>query len=122
MSASISKKAPHDDVVVEATPSAVDVREFTGLRHADHRLIAKLQAQLGPTIKKLRRRRGMLQQELARKSKLHPNCLCRIESGKKLPSLAQLYLLARELKTEAVMLLPEVEDLEAADGTVKREG
>ena len=59
------------------------------------------------TLKRWRERRGLTQEDLARKAKVHRVYLAQIETQTKTPSLATLERLAKALKVKLADLLKE---------------
>lgn len=64
---------------------------------------------IGLRIRELRRQKFWTQEKLAEKAEIAPDYLCRIESGKKHPSLKTILLLAGALDTTADDLLADVQ-------------
>lgn len=64
---------------------------------------------IGQRIRELRRRKCWTQEKLAEKSKIAPDYLCRIELGKKHPSLETIVLIANALDTTVNDLLFDVQ-------------
>lgn len=64
---------------------------------------------IGLRIRKLRRQKLWTQEKLAEKAEIAPDYLCRIELGKKHPSLKTILLLANALNTTADDLLADVQ-------------
>ena len=65
-------------------------------------------AAIGLRIRKLRRQKYWTQEKLAEKAEIAPDYLCRIESGKKHPSLTTILLIAGALDTTVDDLLADV--------------
>ena len=63
---------------------------------------------LGLNISFYRKLRGFSQEKLAEKAEIAPDYLCRIESGKKHPSLTTILLIAGALDTTVDDLLADV--------------
>ena len=63
---------------------------------------------VGLRIRKLRRQKFWTQEKLAEKAEIAPDYLCRIESGKKHPSLTTILLIAGALDTTVDDLLADV--------------
>lgn len=64
---------------------------------------------IGLRIRKLRKQKLWTQEKLSEKAEIAPDYLCRIESGKKHPSLKTILLLANALGTTADDLLIDVQ-------------
>lgn len=64
---------------------------------------------IGLRIRKLRRQKLWTQENLAEKAEITPDYLCRIELGKKHPSLKTLLLIANALDTTVDDLLVDVQ-------------
>lgn len=62
---------------------------------------------LGETVKRWRERRGLTQEALARRAKVHRVYLALIETQAKTPSLAVLERLAKALKVKVADLLKD---------------
>ena len=60
---------------------------------------------LGMTVKRLRLKRGLTQEALAKKANVHRIYLAQIEGGNKTPSLRVLDRLAKALKVKVAELL-----------------
>lgn len=67
---------------------------------------------IGLRIRKLRRQKQWTQEKLAEKAEIAPDYLCRIELGKKHPSLKTILLVAGALDTTADDLLADVQRVE----------
>ena len=63
---------------------------------------------IGLRIRKLRKQKFWTQEKLAEKAEIAPDYLCRIESGKKHPSLTTILLIAGALDTTVDDLLADV--------------
>ena len=74
---------------------------------------------LGTVIRVIRKARGLKQHELAKESGISGNYLCRIESGRRAPTIALLHRFARALKIPTAMFFVWQEagddELEATD-------
>ena len=66
-------------------------------------------AAIGLRIRKLRRQKYWTQEKLAEKAEIAPDYLCRIECGKKHPSLKTILLLADAMEITADDLLVDVQ-------------
>lgn len=64
---------------------------------------------IGMRIRKLRRQKIWTQEKLAEKAEIAPDYLCRIERGKRHPSLKTILLIAKALETTADDLLIDVQ-------------
>ncbi len=64
---------------------------------------------IGLRIRKLRKQKLWTQEKLSEKAEIAPDYLCRIESGKKHPSLKTILLIANALDTTADDLLIDVQ-------------
>lgn len=65
---------------------------------------------IGLRIRKLRKQRFWTQEKLAEKAEIAPDYLCRIELGKKRPSLKTILLVANALDTTADDLLIDIQE------------
>lgn len=65
---------------------------------------------IGLRIRKLRKQKFWTQEKLAEKAGIAPDYLCRIESGKKHPSLKTILLVASALNTTVDDLLIDVQN------------
>ena len=64
------------------------------------------QKQLGKNIKKLRKRFGLTQAQVAKKANIHVNFFARIERGEENPTYETLEKLAKALKAKSSEFLP----------------
>lgn len=74
---------------------------------------------IGLRIRKLRKQKFWTQEKLAEKAEIAPDYLCRIELGKKHPSLKTILLVANALGTTADDLLIDIQ--EKGISSVKKE-
>lgn len=66
-----------------------------------------MHAEVGQRIRKLRHKRGMLQEELARKAGLSPSALSNFEQGRRRTSLGWLRKISKALGVPMAELIPE---------------
>jgi transcriptional regulator with XRE-family HTH domain len=59
-----------------------------------------VRARVGKNVQRLRRDRGLTQEELAHKAEIHQTYLSGVESGKRNPSILVLERIARALGTD----------------------
>ncbi|MCM1044342.1 MAG: helix-turn-helix domain-containing protein [Candidatus Gastranaerophilales bacterium] len=64
---------------------------------------------IGLRIRKLRKQKFWTQEKLSEKAEIAPDYLCRIESGKKHPSLKTILLIANALDTTVDDLLRDIQ-------------
>ena len=64
----------------------------------------------GQRVQRLRKRKGFTQEELAKRAKLHPTHLSRIERGMREPRLTTILQLKKGLQVTADELLEGLED------------
>lgn len=64
------------------------------------------QKQLGKNIKKLRKKLGLTQAQVAKKADIHVNFFARIERGEENPTYETLEKLAKALKVKSSEFLP----------------
>lgn len=64
------------------------------------------QKQLGKNIKKLRKKIGLTQAQVAKKADIHVNFFARIERGEENPTYETLEKLAKALKVKSSEFLP----------------
>ena len=66
-----------------------------------------MHAEVGQRIRKLRHKRGMLQEELARKAGLSPSALSNFEQGRRRTSLGWLRKISKSLGVSMADLIPD---------------
>ena len=66
-----------------------------------------MHAEVGQRIRELRQKRGMLQEELARKAGLSPSALSNFEQGRRRTSLDWLKKISKSLDVSVSDLIPE---------------
>lgn len=69
-------------------------------------MITKRDRRLGKSIKQLRKRTGLTQEQLAEKTNLSPVHISYIETAARIPDLKTLYRIADNLKIKVKDLLP----------------
>jgi len=66
-----------------------------------------LMEEMGKLIKVYRERTGLLQRDLGERTGMSQGVISSLEQGRKLPSIEQLYRMARHLNCEAWNFLPD---------------
>ncbi|OGG31524.1 hypothetical protein A3A63_01070 [Candidatus Gottesmanbacteria bacterium RIFCSPLOWO2_01_FULL_46_9] len=69
-------------------------------------MTTKKDLQLGKNIKRIRRKKNLVQEKLAEMVKVTPKYIQYIESGKRSPSLKSLYKIAKALSVKVRDLMP----------------
>lgn len=67
--------------------------------------MATVYSKFGLQVRKLRKQRGLTQEELAEKANIDPKSIIEIENGKRNPSLKTIHKIAKVLKTSTSELL-----------------
>lgn len=75
---------------------------------------------LGAQLRRIRRQRGMTQEELAERSGYHPTHIANIERGRNLPSLDAIFRLAQALGVSAADLVRAAETAAPKDAEALR--
>lgn len=85
-------------------------KKNTGLqierKNPQHRKVTKQDLRLARHIRKMRRKAGLTQEELAEKIRKSVTWIGYIESGYRIPNLKLLYKIARSLKIKVKDLFP----------------